>query len=714
MIIGDREERLLTESASNSARGGRDPRYDILFEPVRIGPVTARNRFYQVPHCNGLGYRDPTALAVMRGVKAEGGWAVVCTEQAEIHYSSEITPFIELRLWDDRDIPALARMCDAIHEHGSLAGIELCYNGMNGPNLYSREVPMGPANLPVATFTYEPVQARRMDLTDIRNVRRWHLAAVRRAKRAGFDLIYVYAAHGLGFLHYFLCSRYNDRTDEYGGSLENRIRLLRELTEDACSAVGDSCAIPIRISVDELLGPAGLSHSEVEDMIGLMAEVPDLWDVTLAGWENDSRTSRFAEEGHEEPFIRGIKRLTTKPVVGVGRYTSVDRMVGLVRGGVLDMIGAARPSIADPWLPRKIDEGRIEDIRECIGCNICVSGDFTQSPIRCTQNPTMAEEWRRGWHPERVKAKQSDRSILIVGAGPAGLEAAHVLGKRGYSVALAEATRELGGRVALEARLPGLAAWIRVRDYRRGQIERLPNVDVYLDNRLQADDIFGLGHQSVVLATGSQWRADGVGRHHVRGIPIAAGAEVLTPSDLMNGRRPRGPRVLVWDDDHYYMGGVVAELCADAGFDTTYATPASEASSWTRATLEQAFIQTRLLRKGIKIQAFRAIQRIEDHHTILACVFTGTTEEIEADSVALVTARLPNDDLAVELKSRQAEWSDAGLMDVRVIGDAFAPATIAHATYAGRRYAEEFDAPPLPEGTVPFLREVTGLVDLRR
>ena len=137
----------------------RPAAYDILFEPVKIGPLTARNRFYQVPHCNGMGYRDPTALAEMRGVKAEGGWAVVCTEQVELHYSSDITPFIELRLWDDRDIPALARMSEKIHEHGALAGLELAYNGMNGPNLYSREVPMGPAHLPVATFSYDPVQA---------------------------------------------------------------------------------------------------------------------------------------------------------------------------------------------------------------------------------------------------------------------------------------------------------------------------------------------------------------------------------------------------------------------------------------------------------------------------------------------------------------------------------------------------------------------------
>ena len=134
----------------------RDKRLDILFESVEIGPVVARNRFYQVPHCNGMGYRDPSAVAAMRGVKAEGGWAVVCTEQVEIHHTSDINPFIELRLWDDRDIPMLARMADKIHEHGSLAGLELAYNGLNGANFYGREVPMAPTGFPVATFLLRP------------------------------------------------------------------------------------------------------------------------------------------------------------------------------------------------------------------------------------------------------------------------------------------------------------------------------------------------------------------------------------------------------------------------------------------------------------------------------------------------------------------------------------------------------------------------------
>ncbi len=155
----------------------RDARYDILFEPVKIGPVTARNRFYQVPHCNGMGWRDPSALAAMRGMKAEGGWAVVCTEMTEIHPTADVTPYVELRIWSDHDIPMHARIAEKIHEHGSLAGIELCHSGYTSSNLWSREIPMAPTAMPTSSSFNSPIQARTMDKEDIRNLRRAHRAA---------------------------------------------------------------------------------------------------------------------------------------------------------------------------------------------------------------------------------------------------------------------------------------------------------------------------------------------------------------------------------------------------------------------------------------------------------------------------------------------------------------------------------------------------------
>ena len=224
--------------------------YDVLFEPVRIGPFTTKNRFYQVPHCNGMGYRDPSAQASMRKIKAEGGWSVVCTEQVEIHATSDIAPFIELRIWDDQDLPALKRIADAIHEGGGLAGIELAHNGMNAPNQLSRETPLGPGHLPVAPDTIAPIQARAMSKQDIDDLRRWHRNAVRRSIEAGYDIVYVYGAHGYSGVHHFLSKRYNQRTDEYGGSLENRMRLLRELLEDTIEECAGRAAVACRITVE--------------------------------------------------------------------------------------------------------------------------------------------------------------------------------------------------------------------------------------------------------------------------------------------------------------------------------------------------------------------------------------------------------------------------------------------------------------------------------
>ena len=465
--------------------------------------------------------------------------------------------------------------------------------------------------------------------------------------------------------------------------------------------------------MDELLGPDGLEKAEVEDAIGLVAELPDLWDLVLAGWENDSRTSRFAPEGGHESFIEGVKKLTTKPVVAVGRYTSPDRMVSVVRKGLVDLIGCARPSIADPFLPKKIEEGRLEDIRECIGCNICVSGDFTVSPIRCTQNPTMGEEWRKGWHPERIRPKTSDKPVLIVGAGPAGLEAAQALGKRGYDVTLADKGTELGGRVARECRLPGLSAWGRVRDYREQQLHQLPNVQIYFDSELDAESVLEFGFPRVVVATGARWRADGVGHQWTRPMPIADSARVLTPDDVLDGQAlPEGKRVVIWDDEHYYMGGVMAEVLVEKGCEVIYVTPAPEASTWTRFTMEQHFIQTRLLEMGVTIRTVTNLEAISEGAVTASCVYTGRTEEIEADAVMLVTSRTPEDRLARELEARRADWSAAGIASVTAIGDALAPATIAHAVYAGHRYAQELDGPPVTGDEVPFRREIAELLPL--
>jgi len=678
----------------------RDPRYDVLFEPVKIGPVTARNRFYQVPHCNGMGRTYPSSMAAMRRIKAEGGWAVICTEEIEIHHSSDHSPWMGGRLWEDRDIPVLARMCDGIHEFGSLAGAELNYAGMMAANRYCREAPMAPSAIPVAS--YDPLQAREMDKSDIQNMRRWHVNAARRAKEAGFDIVYVYAGHQLSTISHFLSPYRNRRSDEYGGSLENRARLLREVLQDTKDAVGDTCAVALRFSVDELMGDLGFtSVGEGRDLIEMLAEIPDLWDVNISDWENDSATSRFKAQGYQDDYVSFVKQVTSKPVVGVGRYTSPDAMVSLVKNGALDFIGAARPSIADPFLPKKIEDGRIEDIRECIGCNICVSGDSNFVPIRCTQNPTMGEEWRRGWHPERIAPKSSDDTVLVVGGGPAGLECARALGQRGYQVTLAEQSSELSGRVANERRLPGLAEWGRASDYRTYQISQMPNVSCHLDSPMSAQSIAEFGADHVVLATGAKWVKTGIGRENPVGIKSNNAATILTPDDIMAGQIPVCP-VVVFDDDHYYMGGLVAEMLTQKGVDVTYVTPATEVSAWTHNTLEQHAIQSRLLRLGVTVITSHNLSEIRESRAVLQCGYTGKQMEIACQNCVLVTMRNPVGDLHATLDSSKYK-------SVTRIGDCIAPSTIAAAIYDGHRFARELGEPHTDN--VPFRRELPALAD---
>ncbi len=687
----------------------RPARHDVLFEPVKIGPVTAKNRFFQVPHCNGGGYRDPSAAAEMRRVKAEGGWGVIFTEQTEMHHTSEITPFIELRLWEDKDIPAIARMAERMKSHGALAGIQLAYSGINGPNLYTREVPLAPTALPIRTFTNDPVQARAMDKGDIRDLRRWFVTAARRCRSAGFDLICLYGAHGFGIFQHFLSRATNQRTDEYGGSLENRARFAREVMADLREAVGDTMGLSLRVSLDETIGALGFSNAELRDFIEMNRDLPDLWDLAQGTWEDCSGPSRFKDEAAQYDLVRGIRDLSDRPIVGVGRFTSPDVMVRMVTSGTLDLIGCARPSIADPFLPKKIEEGRIEDIRECIGCNICVSGDMTQSISRCTQNPTFMEEWRKGWHPEVMNPKGPSTSVLVVGAGPAGLEAARALALRGYDVALAEAGDEIGGRVARERRLPGLSAWGRVADYRVYQLSQRPNVEIYRGSRLDAAEVLEFGFQHVCVATGSTWRRDGVARQHVVAMPMDAAMAVYTPDDLMAGRLPAG-EVVVYDDDHYYMGGVLAELLVQRGARVTLVTPAPYVSDWARNTLEQATIHRRLAGLGVRIVLNTGVAAIRADGVETNDTYTDARGHIGCDAVVVVASRRSEDALYHDLRARAADWADAGLLSVQVIGDACAPGPIAWATYAGHRYARELDTPDRGDAP-PFRREVARLED---
>jgi dimethylamine/trimethylamine dehydrogenase len=356
---------------------------------------------------------------------------------------------------------------------------------------------------------------------------------------------------------------------------------------------------------------------------------------------------------------------------------------------VLDFIGAARPSIADPFLPQKIREGRLDDIRECIGCNICYGHHILGGPIRCTQNPTMGEEWRRGWHPERVPPVVGrTEPVLVVGAGPAGLEAALTLGRRGVPVMLAEAEPVLGGRVTLEARLPGLTEWARVRDWRVHQLGKLATVEIFPASRMTADDVLATGAPHVICATGSRWRLDGRGRSFHAAVPSFADPRTLSPEAILSGDRPAGP-VVVFDDETYHMAAGLADLLAAAGLEVTYVTPAGRVADWARFTAEQHGLQARLIERGVKIVTGHTVAALLPGGAArLDCVYTGRSHQIACEGFVPVTSREPQDALWLSL-------AGAGLATLLRVGDASGPGLIAQAVHDGHRAAREMFGGPV-------------------
>ena len=654
-------------------------RYKILFEPVKIGPVTAPNRFYAAPHATGHGFHQPHGAIALRAMKAEGGWGTVAVQMTEIAPDTDMANHPMERIWDDSDIPRHAAQVDAIKKHGSLAAIEIAHGGMRARNITSGQPVIGPSALPVLRPEV-PIQTRAMTAADIKAFRQSHKAAALRAKKAGYDIIYVYAAHDISIFNNFLSRYTNHRTDDYGGSLENRLRLLREVLEDTLEVAASEQAVALRFSVAEPGKPGGLTHDgEGRDIVKALAELPDLWDVNISGWSNDSATARFSEEGFQQPYTEFVKTLTSKPVVGVGRFTSPDTMVSLIKKGHLDLIGAARPSIADPFLPNKIKNDQIDNIRECIGCNICVSMDAYGVPVRCTQNPTISEEWRSDWHPEAPALSKKLQSNLIIGAGPAGLECAVTLARAGHDVTIADAESEAGGRVTREARLPGLNSFIRVRDYRLYQISQSANATLYLSSQMTVSDIEAHDADNIILATGATWRADGVGSSRFETQEFKH-TVMMTPEDIMNGSLDDLPqtRVAVYDDDHFYMGSCIAEAAANAGHQVAYFTPLPKIATWTDLTLDQARIIERLSTLKIKMHPNATLKA----DGLFQNNLSGETLKADYDVLVFVGARISNNSMTDTLQKEQPER-------IFSAGDCVAPSIIQAAVLSGHTVARQ-------------------------
>ncbi|MEU4454495.1 NAD(P)-binding protein [Nocardioides sp. NPDC023903] len=694
--------------------GNPDPRHDILFTPIQLGPKTAPNRFYQTPHATGLG-ESAAAGAALRRTKAEGGWGVVNTEAVKISYESDMSGFRVMSwLLDESDASNWRRTCEEVHEHGSLIGIELLITASKSSGFGARE----PAGRVSAIQNPGDFNAGyyEMDLDDIARAQQRYVDAALLARDAGFDIINIYGAEGAGLPLEFLSPWYNRRSDGYGGSLRNRARFWLEVLEKVGDAVGSDLSITARFNpcqgngrtpaVD--LDPEGLQFIEMAD------DLVDFWDIQVGRpgplAASSSPAARFGVENYASAWVRQVKSLTDKPVVAPGWFTSADAMASVISSGQQDLIGAARPSIADPFLPAKIRSGEFESIRECIGCNVCVSRYDHGGRIVCTQNATLGEEYRRGWHPERfTKSALSEKPVLIVGAGPAGLELASVLARRGHeAVHVVDAAPMVGGHYRWVSKLPGLGAWVRIIDYREQVLQQHKAVEVITDTRLTVPEILDYGAAVVVTATGSQWSSNGLNgwsRQAIPGADAIASSWQFTPEQIMAGDPVDADKVLIYDCDGYYMAPSLAEKLLLEGKHVTVVTPYTELGRWLAHTGERELIN-RIQAAGAMIVTGTQVARVDGGQVSL--VGGGLAAEpttVRVDAVVWVTQRVSDDILYRGLVAYPALLQSHDVERVLHVGDARAPRMhLADTIFDAHRLGREIDS-ATPDVAAPYIRE---------
>ncbi|MFC4541298.1 FAD-dependent oxidoreductase [Halosolutus amylolyticus] len=656
--------------------------YSRLFEPIDLGPVTVPNRLFQPPHGNayGLGERQTD----FRAEKAKGGFGLIVQEYSQIHDSTDVTPVDSGYLHDDETIEPQRRMVDAVHDHGSKLFVELWHGGATAGNYGTRQPPLSSSQNPTGR-NYTP---KEMEYEDIQTVLDAFGDAADRACRAGYDGIELHAAHGY-LISQFLSPFSNDRDDEYGGSLENRMRFFEEAIDRVRAAVSDAMTVGARYTIDERVEGGLTADGDGIEIMRRIGDDLDFWDVDVGIKQSIDEMiapSRRRSKNYQLEYVKDATRELDVPVGGTGRITDPDDAVTLLEEGYVDLIGMARQSISDPHWPRKVREGNPERIRECIGCNVCVSQSRQGIPLTCTQNPTVGYEG--AWPPESYETAADPKGVLVVGGGPAGMEFARVMGERGHLVHLKEKADRLGGRIRFEAGLPDLGEWNRVRDWRVSELERLDTVEIHTGPRAEMtyEDVKTYGAEIVAIATGATWAETGVTSGTHQPVPGWDQDHVLTPEAAV-GADLSGQDIVIFDEEGYNVSaGVAQSLAADNR--VTFVTPKSNAFQETLHTFEQRTIFSTLYDLGVEFVDHHSLDAVRETEVVASNVHSGERSRYDADYVVFTTMRESNDDLYRSLTADADSLRESTEIDaIHGIGDCISPRRIADAVYSGHELA---------------------------
>jgi 2,4-dienoyl-CoA reductase-like NADH-dependent reductase (Old Yellow Enzyme family) len=681
-------------------------RYPHVFRPVRLGPVAVRNRVYIPPHGIPLDtplpgrepYRVPAAeTAFYFAERAAGGVGL-------IFHSMQVTPTawqpnLGTTPWFEESVPSYARVAERVQEHGAKVMAEVWYS----PFVPKSWEPLGP-DAPILgssvgqSFAFPQVR-RAMTHDEIARFVEDHAIVTRRLRAAGYDGVEVHASHGVLVAH-FLSPYFNRRDDEYGGALENRVRLLRECLEAVRSELGPEMALGVRISVDELL-PDGVDAAETAAILRSLASdglihFADL-DVSVEPEQVHLMSTTFFE-----PKLHNADRVAALAaelpdglalLAAPGRVTTIAEAESFLTSSGVDMVGAMRGHIAEPRLVANALEGREGRSRTCIAANHCIEAAAVGG-FGCAVNAAAGKEERFG-AATLTPAPRALR-VAIVGGGPAGLEAARVAALRGHSVVVFERRSRLGGGVALWARLPGrehlatLPAWL-------GRTLRELEVDVRTGVDAGPDDVLATRPDVVVVATGAVYARRG--ESGFRQLPIDGwdAPHVLAPEAVLEGGAALGSTVVVVDDEGMHAAAGVAELAAAGGADVTYVTRQLLPAGALLVSSQFGYVVGRLRAAGVELRTAAYAKRIGAGTVTLADTWTGAEDEVSAETVVLATMREPVLGLERELAGSVGR--------VYVVGDALAPRGLREATYEGHRFGRVIGEPEMPPSVESTLWE---------